>query len=328
MTAAQVARFPFPFRADTHRYAVDVEPARRPVPTAAGTWGTGLLDLDDDAALDLALRREVLAADPGRCAVLPHMRVACWDALTTLLPELAAARPDVATLERDGDRWRWRNALLGTDTSFVVGEDGSLPGGPLAFLGGQLQEDVVLLDQREDALWADAGLVTWAADWSLPFVLGMRFAEVHAPVPRLTEDGVVARAERFLLRLQPGEEFRRTNWSLTVDRRLDTSAETRPAWAPERARLTAAELPDRLHLRVEVQHLLRLGVSNAVCFLVRTHLLPFRRIAAVPEWRARTAAVLAGLPDDVAAYKGVAHLRAPAVDWLRTGLDPGLRSPA
>ncbi|WP_409330790.1 heme-dependent oxidative N-demethylase family protein [Trujillonella humicola] len=320
----RTARFPFPFATDSYRYSTDVEPARRPVRTAAGTWGAGLLDVDAGYAAELALRREILAADPARCQQLPHMRVAAWDALTTLLPELAATLPGATALRVDGDRWSWRNELTGTSTSFTVGDEDSLPGGPLALLGSQVQEDVVLLDQREGSLWADAGLVTFAADWSVGFDVGMRFLEVHGPVPRVHETGVVQRAEQFLLRLHPGQEYRRTNWSVTVDRRLDTATESRPAWGPARAAVVGdPALPDRLHLRVEVQHLIRLGVSNAICFLVRTYLLSLRELAAVPEWRRRLAAVLAELPDDMADYKGLTRLRGPAVAWLRDGTVPG-----
>ncbi|MGY1814626.1 heme-dependent oxidative N-demethylase family protein [Blastococcus sp. SYSU D00820] len=318
--SARLARFPFPFAADAYRYSTNVEPARRPVATAAGSWGARLLDVDDECAAELALRREVLAADPTRCAELPHMRIAAWDALTTLLPELAAAHPGVMSLAERGDRWYWRNDLIGTSTSFRVGDDDSLPGGPLFFLGSQVQEDVVLLDQREGSLWADAGLVTFAADWSMGFDVGMRFREVHGPVPRVHETGVITRAEQFLMRLQPGEAYRRTNWSMTVDRRLDTSTEARSEWAPQRWGIAAdPALPDRLHLRVEVQHLLRLGVSNAVCFLIRTYLVSLRELAAVPEWRRRLGEVLAELPDDMADYKGLTRLRGAAVDWLRAG---------
>lgn len=318
--ADRVADFPFPFASDTYRYATNVEPARRPVDTAAGTWGARVLDVDADYATELALRREVLAADPSRCQQLPHMRVAAWDALTTLLPELVAARPDVMSLHRRGDRWVWRNGLTGTSSSFTVGDDDSLPGGPLLFLGSQIQDDVVLLDEREGSLWADAGLVTFAADWSLGFDVGMRFLEVHGPVPRVHEAGVVQRAEQFLMRLQPGDAYRRTNWTMTVDRRLDTSTETYPEWGRDR-RLVVDDpaLPDRLHLRVEVQHLLRLGVSGAVCFLIRTYLLSLRDLAGVPEWRHRFAAVLAELPEDMAEYKGISRYRSAAADWLASG---------
>jgi hypothetical protein len=316
----RMARFPFPFPADSYRYSTNVEPARRRVATAAGSWGEQVIDVDAEYGAELALRREVLDRDPSRCQQLPHMRVAGWDALTTLLPELAAARPDAMSLDRDGDRWTWRNGLLGTTTTFTVGDDDSVPGGPLRFLGSQVQEDVVLLDQREGSLWADAGLVTSAADWSMGFDVGMRFLEVHGPVPRVHEAGVVQRAEQFLMRLQPGQEFRRTNWTMTVDRRLDSSTETYAEWARDRRLVvTDPALPDRLHLRVEVQHLIRLGVSNAVCFLIRTHLLSLRELGTVPQWRHRLAAVLTELPDDMAEYKGLTRYRGAAATWLSAG---------
>ncbi len=71
-----------------------------------------------------------------------------------------------------------------------------------------------------------------------------------------------------------------------------------------------------VHLRTEVQHLVRLEESGAVLFLIRTYLLPFEELARVEPWRATTAAVLADLPDDIADYKGIAGYRDRAVDWL------------
>lgn len=314
-----IERFPFPFRADTFRYGTNVTRARTREVTAAGSWGTDIVDVDDGYRPELAERARVLAEDPGRLCVLPSARVACWDALTTMLRELGSARPDVMSLETDGARHRWRNTLLGTDVTFREGDDDSLPGGPLALLGSQIPDDVVLLDQRDGALWADAALVTFAAGWSVAFDVGMTFTEIHGPVPRVHEDGVVSRAERFLMRLQPGEEYRRTNWSATLDGRLDQSTEALPSWGPARAaagRLDGDELARRLCLRVEVQHLIRLGHSGAILFLIRTYLASLTEIAAVPEWRRRFGRVLAELPEDMASYKGLAPFRAAAADWL------------
>jgi dimethylamine monooxygenase subunit A len=264
----------------------------------------------------------VLARDPSRVQLLPHMRPAAWDALLTLLRELAAQHPEMTLVE--GPECRWRNEILGVDQRFTVGDEDSLPGGPLGFLNGQLQEDVVLLDQREDALWVDAGAVTFASDWSLGFVTGMRFADVHRLVPaRVHDAGVLTRAERFLLRLEPGAEYRRLNWTLCVDRRLDLATEVRSEWAPVRAAVATAplaELGRRVHLRVELQHLVRLGASGAVLFLIRTHLLSLDELAAVPAWRERVGRVLAALPDDVADYKGLTGFRHRVVEWCRDGV--------
>ncbi|MCU1519532.1 MAG: hypothetical protein JWQ75_4253 [Pseudarthrobacter sp.] len=316
----RVARFPFPFAADSYRYSTNVEPAGTPVKTEAGSWGTRVIDIDEHYSADLRERAGILDRDPSRLQVLPHMRFAVWDAIETLLPLMAEEHPGVMSFTRDGTTCRWRNGLQELDLEFTLGEDSSLPVAPLQFLGSQVQDDIALLDHREDALWLDAGLVTFAADWSLGFDVGMKFLEVHGPVPRVHQEGIACRAQQFLMRLQPGEKYRRTNWTMTVDRRLDTSTETYPQWAADRSTVAAdPDLPDRLHLRVEVQHLIRLPHSGAVLFLVRTHLLPLSDIARVPAWRERLGHVLAELPEDMAEYKGISRYRHAASAWLLAG---------
>jgi hypothetical protein len=298
-------RFPFPLTGEVFRYSTNVEAARVFKETAAGGWGDRVIDVDEHYQAELALRAGILARDPSRCTVLPHMRAAAWDALLLVLRELAVSCPAEMELRQDGSRWQWRNGLLGVEQSFVFGDESSLPCDPLTFAGSQAQEDMVLLDQREDALWADAGLVTFAADWSLNFVIGMPFLEIHRPVPRIHEERVITRAEQFLMRLQPGEDFRRTNWSMTVGRRLDTSTESLPEWGREK-RLAVA---DQLHLRVEVQHLIRLAGSGAILFLIRTYLAPLTELVRVPSWRRMLDGVIAELPEDMAEYKGLIRYR-------------------
>ncbi|MET9385627.1 DUF3445 domain-containing protein [Streptomyces sp. NPDC002928] len=321
-----VRGFPFPFPADQYRYSTNVEPAEKAVLTAAGQWGRAVVDIDAEYHRELAEREEILRADPSRHAVLPHMRTAAWDAMLHLMRELALARPDAMSLVReDGGSWRWRNQLLGVDRRFVLGDESTLPCEPLRYIAGQVQEDIVLLDQRADALWADAGVVTFAADWSFAFDVGMSFLEIHGPVPRIRAEGVITRAHEFLKRLQPGETYRRTNWTMTVGRRLDVSTERYPEWGPDRE--TVRRVDDDtfgrlVHLRVEVQHLIRLPESGAVMFLIRTYMLPLEALAAVEEWRSRTAAVLSELPADMADYKGIAKYRDRAAAWL-AAREPG-----
>ncbi|KDE97887.1 hypothetical protein Y900_002765 [Mycolicibacterium aromaticivorans JS19b1 = JCM 16368] len=316
-----VASFPFPYTADSYRYTTNIAPARAVVTTATGQWGERVVDVDSEYTLELAERRRILAADPSRHAVLPHMRIACWDTMLTLMTELAGSYPAVMSLSRDGDTWCWRNELLGIAQEFVVGDESSLPCDPLAYIAGQVQEDIVLLDQRDDDLFADAGVVTFAAGWSFGFDLGMTFLEIHGPVPRLRETGVITRAREFLMRLQAGDIYRRTNWSMTVGRRLDVSTEAVPHWLPDRANLDAVDddtFGRLIHLRVEVQHLIRLPESGAICFLIRSYMLPLADLCTVEQWRVRTAAVLAELPDDMVDYKGLSSYRDRAVSWLRS----------
>lgn len=312
--------FPFPFAADTYRYSTNVEPAGSTVATPVGRWGERVVDIDSEYEHELAERAAILANDPTRSAVLPHMRPACWDAMLTLMRELASGYPDSMSLRRQGIGWRWRNDKLGIEQDFIFGDDATLPAEPLAYIAGQVQEDIVLLDQRDGDLFGDAGVVTFAADWSFGFDVGMTFLEIHGPVPRLRATGVITRAREFLMRLQPGETYRRTNWTLTIGRRLDVSTELYHEWGPDRTMIhgVSDEAFGRLvHLRVEVQHLIRLPESASICFLIRTYMLPLADIAAVEAWRVRTAAVLAELPEDIADYKGIIGYRDRAVQWLQ-----------
>ncbi|MEU3270056.1 DUF3445 domain-containing protein [Saccharomonospora sp. NPDC006951] len=317
-----LSRFPFPLTSDRFRYRTNVEPARTFVVTETGGWGATVFDIGDTDggyAAALAERERILSADPSRCVRPPHMRAAAWDTLLTVLGQLAVEFPRHMRLDRDGTAYRWHNALLRVTQEFELGDETSLPCDPLRFAASQVQDDLVLLDQREDTLWVDAGVVTFAAGWSLGFDAGMRFGEVHGPVPRLHEEGVVDRSERFLLRLRAGEDFRRTNWSMTVGRRLDTSTENLPHWKPDWLGIATDELlPRRLHLRVEVQHLIRLSTSGAILFTIRTHLASLADIGEIPAWRRRLAAVLADLPPDVAEYKGLTECLPAALRWLRS----------
>jgi hypothetical protein len=313
------AGFPWPFDDGSggYRYTTNVEPAGRERVTPRGSWGRHVLDVDDGYLRTARARAEILAADPGRVQVLPHMEPACWDVLVYLLAELARARPDAMRLRRDGLTYHWRNDLLDVTRTFTLGDGASLGEHPLVFAGRQVPDDVVLLDCREDRVWVDAGLVTFPGDWSIRFTAGMSLAEIHGPVPRVHAMGVVGRAEALIRGLETGEPYRRLNWAIGHDGILDTSLEAAPGWAPRRAELLAAGEYGRLDLRVEVQHLVRLPLTGAVAFLIRTYPLPLAELRRVPEWAARLAGVLAELPEDMAAYKGFAGYRDGVVGWLR-----------
>jgi len=318
-TSELLAGFPFPFPEDRYRYSTNVQPAGDPVTTPVGQWGRAVVDIDVEYAAELADRAEILRRDPSRHAVLPHMRAAAWDAAMTLMRELAAAYPASMRLERLGDdRWCWNNDLLGITQELTYGDDSTLPEEPLRWIAGQVQEDIVLLDQREQ-LYGDAGVVTFAADWSFGFDVGMSFLEIHGPVPRIHPEGIIKRAHDFLMRLQPHQPYRRTNWSMTIGRRLDVSTETYPEWGSDRERILLVDdetFGREVHLRVEVQHLIRLPDSGAVMFLIRTYLLPLEALATVEPWRERAATVIGELPADLADYKGIIKYQARTAAWL------------
>ncbi|MBO1324784.1 DUF3445 domain-containing protein [Acetobacter sp. TBRC 12305] len=309
------SRFPWPFSADHYAYSANVEPAPGCVRTAAGAWGATILDVDGEYERELAERSAILQRDLSRYASLEHMREAGWDALLWGLRELAASNPTMR-LERRGEAYEWTNPRLKTTQVFRYGDDSTLPMPPLMYLASQVQEDVVLLDQREGQLWVDAGCVTFASNWSMAFDAGMSFMEIHGPIPHDYADGAIPRAQQFLMRLQPGQVFRRLNWTSTAGYRLDTALDSYDQWGATRTAMARDPALAAFHMRVEVQHLIRLPRSGAIMFLIRTYLLPLADILGVPQWRAQFAAVLQTLPPDLAQYKGLGTIRQPLLRVL------------
>jgi dimethylamine monooxygenase subunit A len=338
--------FPFPLTAGTYHYTANLQPGGQRQETEAGSWGETITRVGPDYRDIVAERARILRADPGRLINDPALPAAEWDTLRFLMRHLAAEYPadfrysepggsatgrsatgrsatgrSATGRSATGRQARWENRPLGITADFTPGDPDTLPCGPLEFIGRQVAEDLVLLDEREGHLYADAGLVTFASGWSFPFVAGSSFQEIHGPVPRANADGVFARAEAFLLRLPPGAVYRRLNWGVHPLRVRDHSMDAAAAWMPAVAAFlataTAQDIARDVHLRVELQHLIRLETSGAVLFLIDTRFASLADLAGVPAWSARLQAVLAALPDDVADYKDLRELRPLILDCLR-----------
>jgi dimethylamine monooxygenase subunit A len=311
---AAVARFPFPFQQDHYAYSVNIE---RHAPGPAGSVYEYPFDIDEHYVEECQERDLVLAEDPSRFAALVHMMPAQWDVLELLMTSLSRDYPQFFSLDRNGTQWTWQNRLLKLTKTFAFGDTTTLPCPPMEYITRQMQGDFVVLDQREQNLFADAGMVTGPADWTIAFDAGMSFKQWHAPVPLAHEMGVFDRALKYLLQLRLGQPVRRLNWTMTVHPRLDTSPENFHRWGSERKSLTPENIGSDLNLRVELQALFRLGRSNAILFSIRTYLASLNDIASNPEWRRRLALVLAGLPAELVSYKGLTHYKALAVTWLQ-----------
>lgn len=322
-----VRRFPFPFDRDEYRYSVNIEPH---TPGKPGSVFEHAIDVDEHYVSEMQDRALVLAEDTLRCQSLPHMDLAGWDLLDLLMTNQAADYPEHFTLEQAGDRWHWVNRPLGIDDTFAFGDTATLPAapgcslqadgpmGPMEYITRQSQGDFCLLDQRDDDLWMDAGIVTTQADWSLDFDLGMNFLEWHGPVPLAHEMGVFDRALKYLLNLQQGRPVRRLNWTMTINPRLDTSPENYNKWGIDRATVTPENVGEKVHLRVELQSFFRLPRSNAIVFPIRCYLISLQDLVTVPGWGQRLHRVLGSLPPELVEYKGLSLFHETTVGWLNS----------
>jgi hypothetical protein len=257
-----------------------------------------------------------LESDRGRYKVLPHMMDAQWDFVELTMDALSNDYPEHFLLKKDGLNWTWENKLLNIKQSFVFGDASTMPMDPFEFMSRQVQGDFVLLDQRDETLYADGGFVTSQADWSLAFDVGMSWKEWHAPVPRATELGVMDRALKYLLNLQLGSPVRRLNWTMTVNPRLDTSPENYPLWGADRNTVNPENVADKVHLRVELQTLFRLPRSNGVLFSVRCYLMSLRELSSYPRWAKRLHRVQKTMHPDLIEYKGMTKFHPMMVEWL------------
>ena len=321
-----VRRFPFPFDQDAYMYSVNLETHTR---GAVGSVYEFPIDVDEHYVSEMHDRALVLAEDPLRCQSLPHMDLAGWDLLELLTTRMATDYPEHFTLDRVGDRWRWINRPLGIDDTFTFGDTTTLPPrpdasgggdtepmGPMEYVTRQSQGDFCVLDQRDDNIWMDAGMVTTQADWSLDFDIGMNFFEWHGPVPLAHEMGVFDRALKYLLNLQQSRGARRLNWTMTINPRLDTSPEKYHRWGGDRATVTPANVGTKVHLRVELQTFFRLPRSNAIVFPIRCYLISLDDLVTVPGWGQRLHRVLSTLPAELVEYKGLSRYLDDTLAWL------------
>jgi dimethylamine monooxygenase subunit A len=310
---AAIRRFPLPFPDDRYMYSVNIE---EHLPGPKGSVVEFPLDIDEHYVAECRERALVLAEDPLRFQALPHMKSAQWDCLELIMDALSRDYPQLFSVSKHRNTWTWINRPLGLEQRFTFGDESTLPQQPLEYITRQTQGDWVLLDQREGDLWAEAGMVTTQADWSLNFDIGMSFTEWHGPVPLAHELGVFDRALKYLLNLRLNHPVRRLNWTMTIHPRLDTSPETYPRWGADRATVTPENVADKVHLRVELQGLWRLPRSNGIVFSVRAYLISLRELATVPKWARRVHRVLRDLHPALADYKGLTRYRELAVQYL------------
>ena len=319
-----IKRFPFPFDKDSYMYAVNMEPH---TPVREGSVYYNAFDVDEHYVSEMRDRAMVLDDDPLRCQSLPHMELHGWDLLELIMVEKAKDYPELFELHRDGDKWHWINKPLGIEDKFTFMDATTLPYGPMEYITRQTQGDFCVLDQRDDNLWMDAGMITTQADWSLDFDIGMNFFEWHAPVPLAHEKGIFVRALKFLLNIQQGAPARRLNWTMTVNPLLDTSPENYHKWGIQKTTLTPENIGNKQHLRVELQTFFRLPRSNGLVFPIRCYLIKLEELVTYPKWARRFHRVIRDLPAELATYKGFIDNRPMILEYLSQFDDGAETSP-
>ncbi len=301
----------FPLLKDKYEMAMDVR---------GGVMS--LIEVEEDKfAAQVAMKQEIVASDALYYMQCPaDAEALAWEALEILLPDMAEHLAQYFALERQGGAWTWTNRLLGTMDTFQFGEADTLPCSPLAWIGRQIQEDLILMRAgAEGEAILCAGLLCFGAGWCLEDKMRRPFLQIHDPVPGFREH-IGTPADLLMRRLKPHRSVGRLNWSITSTDQLNLAPCLAAQWQMSRYGMTPDNVGRRVCFRVERQTLTRLPRTGGTLFTIRTYVNTLDEVIADPAHLHRLASVLRDYPDALKEYKGMT----PYFDTLMAYLDARL----
>lgn len=196
---------------------------------------------------------------------------------------------------------------------------------PLDLAGRLVQEDLCLIQNREEGPVFTAASLCFPSRWRLLDKIGKPLGAVHGPVPHYASR-LAGPVDRFMRHVKSGHIVSRMNWSL-----LDDPALFQPAgkWRTEASQdITAANAGSRVFLRVERQTLRRLPASGAVLFGIRVHVYPLDQVIDRADRARELAGAIRALPVDIQHYKSLLPFKAALLAWLGGRDEPRTASTA
>lgn len=274
--------------------------------------------LREKLAVLWAFRDQALCARPGFDA---------GPALQALAAHAAAEHPDALRL--DGERWQapWLGWSLDRDGQpRQTGTDWPEIGTLLREIDPAWRRAALLtLAFAEDFAVVDAatGTLPWLAValpsmWAPEEKVGLSFAEVHGPVA--DAERVREAAPQLMRLVTSGERWERFVWTLTPHPRLHAHPRRLPPerWAPG---LAGDALARQTWFRTERQTFIPVPAADGApsaqaVFTILVDTERMDRALADPARAARVHDALASMSDAVLAYRGLADMQRPLLDWL------------
>jgi hypothetical protein len=282
-----------PFAAGPYRMTMDL------VTVPESAW----FEFDDRYAEEMAEKRRLLST--------------VRDDVFAAIPESDSARRETLELvtraltHHHPDWFGWKGSTLSnhlTEESWDVGL-----GDPLDLAGRLVQEDLCLIQNREEGPLFTAATLCFPSRWRLLEKIGKPLATVHGPVPQYS-DRLRGPVDRFMRHLKPGHIVSRLNWSLLDDPALFQSG---GKWRVKTSEdITRENAGNRVYLRVERQTLRRLPASGAILFGIRVHVYALDQIIDRPERAVELIGAVNALPADIQHYKSLLPFRQPLLEWL------------
>ena len=283
--------------------------------------GAGELQLTPNLAGSPALHAKlaVLRDDPGR-ALLAEPGFDPAAALQTLVGQAACEHLHAF---RASSLQRAQAPMLGwaIEDGRVAGDGASDIGDCLAalpppwrlpgLLSLAFAEDFAILD-------AASGCIPWLAvclpsHWAPEEKVGKHFTEVHAPV---ADNAMLIVAAASLMALVTGSQrWQREVWTFAASDGLDAHPK-RVAAVPWPLGLSSDELAARSFVRSERQTFIPVPDRRQAVFTIHIETAALTQVVASAPGAAALHAALASMSPAVLAYRRLAGVRAPLLDWL------------
>lgn len=260
------------------------------------------LALQQREGFDASPALQALAAQ----AAAEHPQAFAWDGRRALARQLGTAV--------DGDRVEHVEA-----GAFGLGDEIARCLRPLppawrlpGLLALAFAEDVAIVDAAD-------GTIPWLAvclpsHWSPQEKVGRPFGEVHAPV---ADAAMIVRAAEHLVRLVTApERWERFVWNVTGHPRLHAHPRhVDPQRWPEDI---AGTLPAGAWWRSERQTFIPLPAQRQAVFTIEVQCEPLAQAITTPGRARRLHDALATMSPAVLAYRNLAAVKAPLLQWLAT----------
>ncbi len=234
--------------------------------------GDTIVEIDTHYKQEITLKRSLLKEDHAYYYnSLKGTYQAQWEVVELVIEHLAQYdKLNFSILEEHGQLY-FKNVILNENTVFSLNHNDSLPIEPLDWIGRQIQEDLIILNELGEVV---AGQLCFPSGWALNEKLRKQFIEVHAPLPQLTNPMIQA-ANKLIERLPIGKPVARNNWGFRLDDQLDLSSKHSISYREKLVstlpKLSMEEFGRRIFLRVEHQTLTRLPKSGYVLFTIHTY---------------------------------------------------------
>lgn len=178
------------------------------------------------------------------------------------------------------------------------------------------QEDLVVMrDLGQAGHGAEALSVCFPSGWNPHEKLLGDFVQIHQPIA--DNQRLLGSSANVMKALFSKGPFIRFSWGLTPDGDLDHHPLTRKPPRPADFFTDPARVAEQTFLRMERQTTKAFPEMGRGLFTIRIYVTPLKeRLAADPTLRPRLIQLIRSVKPEVLAYKGMARLVPPLLEWL------------